>query len=145
MTHLFFVNNPEQVCVNVLRAITTVESCRGMRVAEKTLDILCALSPLYTEESPSDICKNPEHNKQDTHRAQTPFVDFPNVPIGAIEVKSRNAPYRPFSPAHIQTHHDLDTDLTQTQTQPPRLSVQRRCTHKSWGYRRCLLVPSATM
>jgi hypothetical protein len=88
------INNPEQLGVrqhraNVLRAITTLESCRGIHLAEKALDILRALSPLYTEAFLSDTPSTREHKKQavlpSMRRLQFPYLDSPNVPIGAVE------------------------------------------------------------
>jgi hypothetical protein len=86
------INNPEQAGVrllraSVLRAITTLESFRGIRVAEKALDILRALGPLYTEEFLSDTREDRERKKQAVlpavRRLQFPYFDSPNAPNGA--------------------------------------------------------------
>ncbi|KAI0255493.1 hypothetical protein BJV78DRAFT_678435 [Lactifluus subvellereus] len=90
------INNPEQLGArllraNVLRAITILESCRGMPVAEKALDILHALGPLYTDAFLSDTLEAREAKKQAVlpavRRLQFPYHDSRNVPIGAIETQ----------------------------------------------------------
>jgi hypothetical protein len=88
------INNPEQAGVrhlreSVLHAVTTLESCRGMRAAEKALDILRALGPLYTEEFLSDRPEDRGHKKRavlpTARRLHFPCVDSPNVWIdGAV-------------------------------------------------------------
>jgi len=105
------INNPEQPGVrlhraNVLRAITTLESCRGMDLAEKALDILRALGPLYTEAFLSDTPSTREHKKQaalpSVRKLQFPYLDSPSVPIGTVEASgTRNGT---FSPAHSSSH-----------------------------------------
>jgi hypothetical protein len=105
------INNPEHPSVrlyraNVLRAITTLESCRGIHLAEKALDILHALGPLYTEAFLSDTTSAREHKKQallpSVRRLQFPYLDSPNVPIGVVEVSAtRNGT---LSPAQSSGH-----------------------------------------
>jgi hypothetical protein len=89
------MNNPEQAGVRLLRAsvlrtITALESFRGTLVAEKVLDILRALGPLYTEEFLPDTREDRERTKQavSARRVENPipYVDSPNVPNGAAEV-----------------------------------------------------------
>jgi hypothetical protein len=105
------INNPEQpgarLCrANILRAIATLESCRDIRVAERALDILCALDPLYAEEFLSDTPEAREQKKQDVlpavRRLQFPYVDSSNIPIGSVEVcRSGDGA---LSPAQSSTH-----------------------------------------
>lgn len=46
-------------------------------------------------------------------RLRFPYVGSPNVPIGAFEVNgSENGTLSPTQSSALQTHHDLDTDLT---------------------------------
>jgi hypothetical protein len=107
------IDNPEQagarlLRASVLRAITTLESFRGMRTAEKALDILRALGPLYTEEFLSDTPEDRELKKQAVlpavRRLQFPYLDSPNVPIGAVEsIGSGNGA---LSPAQSSAHTD---------------------------------------
>jgi hypothetical protein len=89
------INNPEQANVrllraSVLRAMSILESFRGILVADKALDILRALGPLYTEEFLSDTREDREHKKKAVlpavWRLQFPYVDSPNAPNGAAEV-----------------------------------------------------------
>ena len=89
------INNPEQAGVrlmraSVLRAMTILESFRGVRVAERALDILRALGPLYTEEFLSGTPEDRERKKQAVlpavRRLQFPFFDSPNAPDGSSEV-----------------------------------------------------------
>ncbi|KAI9455408.1 hypothetical protein F5148DRAFT_1324980 [Russula earlei] len=85
------INNPEQPGArlhraNVLRALAILESYRGVRVAEKALDILRTLGPLYTETFLSDTPETREQKKQvvlpAVRRLQFPYVDCHRVPIG---------------------------------------------------------------
>jgi hypothetical protein len=89
------INNPEQAGVrhlraSVLRAMTILESFRGVRVAEKALDILRALGPLYTEEFLSGTPEDRERKKQAVlpavRKLQFPYFDSPNAPNGSSEV-----------------------------------------------------------
>ena len=86
------INNPEQagarhLRTNVLRAITTLDSFRGMSVAEKALGILRTLGPLYSEDFLSDTPENRERKKQAVlpavRKLQFSSVDSLNVLIGA--------------------------------------------------------------
>ncbi len=108
------INNPEQagarlLCENVLRAIRTLESFRGVRVAEKSLDILLALGPLYTEEFLSDTPEDREHKMQAVlpavRRLQFPIVDSPNVPIDTT-VEVAGSVYGTLSPSQSSAHAD---------------------------------------
>ena len=121
------INNPEQPGVrlyraNVLRAITTLESCRGIHLAERALDILRALGALYTEAFLSDTTSAREHKKQavlpSVRRLQFPYLDSPNVPIGAVEVSAtRNGT---LSPAQSSGHTESPRPgLRPDATQPP--------------------------
>ena len=90
------INNPEQagarhLRTNVLRAITTLDSFRGMSVAEKALGILHTLGPLYSEDFLSDTPENRERKKRAVlpavRRLQFSSVDSLDVLIGAsVEV-----------------------------------------------------------
>ena len=104
------INNPEQagtvlMRANVLRAIRTLESFRGVRVAENALNILRTLGPLYAEEFLSDTPEARERKKQAVlpavRRLQFPFIDSPNVPVGAAG--SANGT---LSPAQSSAHTD---------------------------------------
>ncbi|KAI0299005.1 fungal-specific transcription factor domain-containing protein [Multifurca ochricompacta] len=106
------INNPEQAGarlfrVNVIRAVTTLESCRGMPVAEKALDILRALGPLYTEAFLSDSPDTRENKKQvvlpAVRRLQFPYHDSPNVPIGISEVAANGTPSPAQSSANTES------------------------------------------
>jgi hypothetical protein len=89
------INSPEQAGVrllraSVLRAMSILESFRGILVADKALDILRALGPLYTEEFLSDTREDRENKKKAVlpavWRLQFPYVDSPpNAPNGAAE------------------------------------------------------------
>jgi hypothetical protein len=46
-----FINNTEQAGATAFCAIKALDSCCGMRVSEKELDMLRGLGPMYTEES----------------------------------------------------------------------------------------------
>jgi hypothetical protein len=132
------INNPEIASASlmrasVLRAIATLESCRGMRVAEKALDILRALGPLYTEEFISDTAEDRERKKQAVlpavRRLRFPCVDSPRVPIGAVEgAGSGNGGL--LSPAQSSAHAGSPRPRPgQDSTQPPRPSVQGTMVH----------------
>lgn len=131
------IDNPEQPGArlhraNVLRAITFLESCRGMRVAEKALDILHALGPLYTEEFLSDSPEAREHKKQavlpSVRRLQFPYVDSPNVPIGAVEVSGTGN--GTLSPAQSSVHMESPRPAPRPDaTRPPHPSVQGSAVH----------------
>jgi hypothetical protein len=108
------INNPEQadaghLRANVLRAIRTLESFRGVRAAEKALDILHTLGPLYTEEFLSDTPEDRERKKQAVlpavRRLQFPCVDSLNVPIGAV-VELAGSATGTLSPAQSSAHTD---------------------------------------
>jgi hypothetical protein len=131
------INNPEQPGVrlhraNVLRAITTLESCRGMYLAEKALDILRALGQLYTEAFLSDTPSTREHKKQSilpsVRKLQFPYFDSPNVPIGTVEAPgSRNGT---FAPTQSSSHTESPrSGLRPDATQPPRPCVQGTTVH----------------
>ncbi|KAI0270743.1 fungal-specific transcription factor domain-containing protein [Gloeopeniophorella convolvens] len=103
------INNPEQpgarlLRANVLRAVATLEYCRGMPIADKALDILRALGPLYTEAFLADAQETREQKKQAVlpavRRLQFPYHDSSNVPIGAGE-SPRNGT---LSPSHSSAH-----------------------------------------
>jgi hypothetical protein len=106
------INNPEQAGVrlhraNVLHAISILESCRRIHLAEKALDILRALGPLYTEAFLSDTASTRDHKKQAVLPAvrnlQFPYVDSPTAPIGTAEASgTRNA--GTLSPAQSSSH-----------------------------------------
>src|SRR6266851_571020 len=127
------INNPEQAGVrlhraDVLRAITTLESCRGMHLAEKALDILRALGPLYSEAFLSDTPSTRENKKQAVlpavRRLQFPYFDSPNVPIGTVEVSAtRNGT---LSPAQSSTHAESPRSgpSRSDAMQPPHPGVQ---------------------
>ena len=126
------INNPEQPSVrlhreNVLRAITTLESCCGIHLAEKALDILRALGPLYTEAFLSDTPSAREHKKQavlpSMRRLQFPYLDSPSVPIGAVEVSA--ARNDALSPAQSGGHMESPRPgLRPDATQPLHPGVQ---------------------
>jgi hypothetical protein len=108
------INNPDQadaghLRANVIRAVRTLESFRGVRAAEKALDILRTLGPLYTEAFLSDTPEDRERKKQAVlpavRRLQFPCVDSLNVPIGtAVEVAgSANGT---LSPSQSSAHTD---------------------------------------
>ena len=108
------ISNPEiagarLLRASVLRAVATLESCRGMRVAEKALDILRALGPLYTEEFLLDTPEDRERKKQavlpGVRRLQFPCIDAPRVPIGAVEGAGSGNGALP-SPAQSSAHAD---------------------------------------
>ena len=131
------INNPEQLGVlthraNVLRAITTLESCRGIHLAEKALDILRALGPLYTEAFLSDTPSARERKKQavlpSVRRLQFPYLDSPNVPIGAVDVSAtRNGT---LSPAQSSVHTESPRlGLRPDATQPLHPGVQGATAH----------------
>jgi hypothetical protein len=118
------INNPEKAGVrllrgSVLRAMTALESFRGTPVAEKALDILRALGPLYTEEFLSDTREDRERKKQAVlpavWRLQFPYVDSPNVPNGAAEVTGSG------NGAHTDSPRP---EPGPDPTQPPHPSVQ---------------------
>jgi hypothetical protein len=122
------INNPEQLQArllrgSVLRALATLESCRG---SEKALDILRALSPLYAEEFISDTPVNREHKKQavlpSVRRLKFPCVDSPKVPIGASESGS--------SPALSSAHVDSPGPGPDRTQPPPHPSVQGTTIHR---------------
>jgi hypothetical protein len=99
------INNPEQLGVrlfraNVLRAITVLESYHGMAVAEKALDILHALGPLYTDAFLSDTLEARELKKQTVlpavRRLQFPYHDSHSVSIDTIDTRrTRNGTVSP--------------------------------------------------
>ncbi|KAI0043687.1 hypothetical protein FA95DRAFT_1563059 [Auriscalpium vulgare] len=88
------INDPDQPGArmfrkNVLRAVNTLEHCRGMPVADKALAILKALGPLYTESFISDMPEARERKKAAVlpmvRSLQFPYHDSPSVPLGAPE------------------------------------------------------------
>ncbi|KAI0314000.1 hypothetical protein OF83DRAFT_1165379 [Amylostereum chailletii] len=88
------INDPGQptarvIRQNVLRAISTLEHCLGMPVADKALAILRALGPLYAEEFLADAPEQREAKKAvvlpRVRRLQFPYHDSPSVPLGAPE------------------------------------------------------------
>ena len=106
-----------------MRAIATLESCRGMRVAEKALNIQRALGP-RTSRSSSQT--RPRTASAKSRRFHLPCADssfsastlrgFSLAPSRGLALET--TPYhRPLSPAHIRTHqdhdHDPDPDLAQ--------------------------------
>jgi hypothetical protein len=108
------INKPKQagaglLRANVLRATRTLESFRGVRVAEKALNILRTLGPLYTEEFLSDTPEVRERKKQAVLPAvrnlQFPCVDSLNVPIGAV-VEVAGSANDSLSPAQSSAHTD---------------------------------------
>ncbi|KAF8494457.1 hypothetical protein F5888DRAFT_660765 [Russula emetica] len=108
------INNPGQagaqfLRANVLRAISTLESFRGVRIAEKALDILHTLGPLYTEEFLSDTPEDRERKKQAVlpavRRLQFLCVDSLNAPIGAA-VEVAGSANGTLSPAQSSAHTD---------------------------------------
>ena len=129
------INNPEQagakhLCASVLRAVTTLESCRGMRAAEKALNILRALGPLYTEEYLSDRPEDRDHKKEvilpTVRRLQFPCVDSPNVRIEGAATGSGAGS----SPAQSGVHADSPgSGAGPDQTPPPHPSVQGTAVH----------------
>jgi hypothetical protein len=129
------INNPERAGVrhlraSVLHAVTTLESCRGMRAAEKALDILRALGPLYTEEFLSDRPEDRDHKKQailpTVRRLQFPCVDSPNVRIGGAVTGSGTGS----SPAQSGVHADSPgSGPGPDQTPPPHPSMQETAVH----------------
>jgi hypothetical protein len=108
------INNPEQggaklLRAYVLRAIKTLELCRGVRTAEEALHILGRLSPLYAEEFLSDTPEDRERKKQDVlptvRRLQFPGVDSLNVPIGPV-VEGAGFANGTLSPTQSSAHAD---------------------------------------
>jgi hypothetical protein len=86
------INKPHQAGVgrlraHVLRAVRTLESFSGVRIVEKSLDILRALGPLYAEEFLSDTPQDRERKKQTVLPAvrslQFPCVDSLNNLAGS--------------------------------------------------------------
>lgn len=129
------INNPEQPGVRhlragVLRAVATLESCRGVRAAEKALDILRALGPLYTEEYLVDRPEDRDHKKEAilpiVRRLQFPCVDSPNTRIDGSATSSGAGS----SPAQSGVHADSPgSGAGQDQTPPPHPSVQETVVH----------------
>ena len=106
------INKPEQIGArhlraNVLHAIRTLESFCGMRAAEKALDILRTLGPLYTEEFLSDTPEDRERKKRAVlpavRRLQFPCVDSLEVPVGGA-VGAAGSPNDTLSPAQSIAH-----------------------------------------
>ena len=106
------INNPEQAGVrimraNVMRAIGTLESFPGMSIAEKGLDILRTLGPLYSEDFLLDTPEDRERKKQAilpaVRKLQFPFVDPLKVPIGAA-VEAAGSPRSTLSPIQSIAH-----------------------------------------
>ena len=122
------INNPEHpgaklLRASVLRAIATLSSCRG---SEKALDILRALSPLYTEEFLSDTPVNRERKKQavlpSVRRLKFPSAESPKVPIGASKSGS--------SPSQSSAHADSPGPGPDRTQPPPHPSVQGTTIHR---------------
>ena len=129
------------------------EVCRGMRVAEKALDILRALGPLYTEEFLLDTPEDRERKKQavlpGVRRLQFPCVDAPRVPIGAVEGASSGNGALP-SPAQSSAHADSPRPRPgpgPDPTQPLRPSAQGTTIHAQEAERMAVppQVPPAPM
>jgi hypothetical protein len=108
------INNPDQagaehLRANVLRAIRTLESFRGVRAAEKALDILRTLGPFYAEDYLSDTPEDRERKKQAVlpavRRLQFPCVDSLNVPFGAV-VEVAGSANGTLSPSQSSAHTD---------------------------------------
>jgi hypothetical protein len=108
------INNPKQagaglLRANVLRATRTLESFRGVRVAEKALNILRTLGPLYTEEFLSDAPEDRERKKQAilpaVRNLQFPCVDSLNVPVCAV-VEVAGSVNDSLSPTQSSAHTD---------------------------------------
>lgn len=143
------INNPDHpdaghMRANVLRAIRTLESFPGVRPAEKALDILRTLGPLYTEEFLSDRPEDRERKKQAVlpavRRLQFPCVDSLNVPIGTPVELAGSA--NGTSPSQSSAHTDSPQPTgpgpdpmlrTRVHTQEPEIQPMRP------------QVPSATM
>jgi len=136
------INNPEQggaklLRANVLRAIRTLELCRGVRIAEEARHILGKLSPLYAEEFLSDTPEDRERKKQDVlptvRRLQFHGVDSLNVPIGPI-VEGAGFANGTLSPAQSSAHADsppcgLGPEPDPMQTSHSHSSVQGTVAH----------------
>ncbi|KAH9996141.1 hypothetical protein BJV74DRAFT_877445 [Russula compacta] len=140
------IDNPEQPGArlhraNVLRAITILESCRGMRVAEKALDILRGLGPLYTDEFLSDTPEAREHKKQavlpSVRRLQFPYFDSPNIPIGTVEVSGTgNGTLSPAQSSYLgrqeQGHPALAREQQPYQDALPRQPAEAAAEEAMW-------------